>query len=112
MPNETTLPHERLFAYQAARELLGLICSAHISNTRIRDQAVNAASSACLNIAEATGRTGADQKRVYTIARGEICEAGAALDIASIAGGCRAESAAAGAAVARRAYALLCGLIR
>jgi len=112
MPNQTTLPHETLYAYQAARELLGLICGARISNTRIRDQAVNAASSACLNIAEATGRTGADQKRVYAIARGEICEAGAALDIASVAGSCNAEAAASGAVVARRAYALLCGLIR
>jgi four helix bundle protein len=85
MKNWTTLPHEKLIAYQAARQLLSLVREARISNPRIREQALNAASSACLNIAEATGRSGsADQKRVYAIARGEVCEAAAALDIAAL----------------------------
>ncbi len=113
MKNWTTLPHEKLIAYQAARQLLSLVREARISNPRIREQALNAASSACLNIAEATGRSGnADQKRVYAIARGEVCEAAAALDIAALGGGCAAEFAVAGAACARRVYALLSGLIR
>jgi four helix bundle protein len=113
MKNWTTLPHEKLIAYQAARQLLALVREARISNPRIREQALNAASSACLNIAEATGRSGsADQKRVYAIARGEVCEAAAALDIAAVAGGCAAEFVVAGAACARRVYALLSGLIR
>src|SRR5438552_6686692 len=103
MTNWTTLPHEKLIAYQVARELLALVRKASISNARLREQALNAASSACLNIAEATGRSGqADQKRVYAIARGEICEAAAALDIAAVAGGCGAEAALAAGATARR----------
>ena len=82
MTNGTTLPHERLIAYQAARELLVLVRAAGISNPRLRDQALDAAGSVCLNIAEATGRSGnADQKRVYAIARGEVCEVGAAMDV-------------------------------
>ena len=113
MTNWTTLPHEKLMAYQEARELLRLVRAAGISNPRLRDQALNAASSACLNIAEATGRAGAaDQKRVYAIARGEVCEAAAAFDVASTAGFCKTEVAANAAVVARKAYALLCGLIR
>lgn len=84
-----------------------------ISNARLREQALNAASSACLNIAEATGRSGrADQKRVYAIARGEISEAAAALDIAAVAGECNADCALIAGATAGRAYALLSGLIR
>jgi hypothetical protein len=53
MKNWTTLPHEKLIAYQAARQLLALVREARISNPRIREQALNAASSACLNIAYA-----------------------------------------------------------
>jgi four helix bundle protein len=87
--------------------LLALVRESRISNPRIREQAFNAASSACLNIAEATGRSGnADQKRVYAIARGEVCEAAAALDIAAVAGGCAADTAVAATACARRVYAL------
>ena len=113
MKNWTTLPHEKLIAYQAARQLLSLVRDARISNARIREQALNAASSARLNIVEATGRSGnADQKRVYAIARGEVCEAAAALDIAAVAGGCAADTAVAATACARRVYALLSGLIR
>src|SRR5260370_41173392 len=108
MKNWTTLPHEKLIAYQAARQLLSLVREARIPNPRIREQALNAASSACLNIAEATGRSGsADQKRVYAIARGEVREAAAALGIAALGGGCPPD---AGAACARRGDALLSGL--
>jgi len=113
MTNWMTLPHESLRAYQAARELLMLVRGADISNPRLRDQALNAASSACLNIAEATGRTGsADRKRVFAIARGEVCEAAAAFDVAVAGALCKAEVAGEGAVVARKAYALLSGLIR
>jgi hypothetical protein len=81
MTNWTTLPHEKLIAYQAARQLLTLVRDARISNPRIREQALNAASSACLNIA-------------------------------ALGGCCAADVAVAGAACARRVYALLSGLIR
>ncbi|HEY6912557.1 MAG TPA: four helix bundle protein [Myxococcales bacterium] len=107
------LPHERLHAYQQARKLLECIREAEISGAKLRDQALRAGTSVCLNIAEAVGRTGfADRARVFAIARGECCEAGAALDIALAAGRCRTDAAGAGAAHARAAYALLTGLIR
>jgi four helix bundle protein len=117
MPNQTTLfsrlPHEGLVAWEVACELLTAVRGAKIGDVKLRDQALRAAKSACLNIAEASGRgSGPDQKRVYAIARGEGCEAVAALQIALLAGECAGESAGAGAAVGRRLYALLSGLIR
>src|SRR5512140_2267882 len=113
MTNFFQLPHERLNAYQEARRLLECIREADISDGKLRDQALRAGTSVCLNIAEAAGRTGpADRARVFAIARGECCEAGAALDIALAAGRCRSEPAIAGAAYARAVYALLTGLIR
>ncbi|HET7787689.1 MAG TPA: four helix bundle protein [Myxococcales bacterium] len=113
MTNFYQLPHERLRAYQEARRLLECIRDAEISDCRLRDQAIRAGTSACLNIAEAVGRTSlADRARVLAIARGEGCEAGAALDIALAAGRCRPGVALAGAGHARAVYALLTGLIR
>src|SRR5882672_8374522 len=57
MPNETTLLlHEKLIAWQVACELLRAVREARISDPKLRDQAMRAAQSACLNIAEANGR--------------------------------------------------------
>jgi four helix bundle protein len=113
MTNWTTLPHENLLAYQVAKDLLRVVCSAGISNAKLRAQALRAAQSACLNIAEAAGRfSAADKARVFAIARGEACEAAAALDIAAVSGECSTDAANAAGAAARRAYALLTGLIR
>ena len=113
MTNWTTLPHENLIAYQVARELLVLVREAKIRDSNLRDQALRAAKSACLNIAEGSGRqSAADKARVYAIARGESCEAAAALDIAAAAGDCSAEVAGRAGPVARRLYALLSGLVR
>jgi four helix bundle protein len=67
MTNWTTLPHETLAAYQVACELLVAVKNAAIADLKLRDQALRAAKSVCLNIAEATGRTGADQKRMLPI---------------------------------------------
>src|SRR2546428_4741794 len=88
MTNFGNLPFEKLFAYQEARKLLEAVREAAVTDSRLRDQALRAATSVCLNVAEAAGRAGsADKARVYAIARGENCEAAAALDIA-LAGGC------------------------
>ncbi len=57
MTNWTTLPHETLAAYQVACELLVVLKNAAIADLKLRDQALRAAKSVCLNIAEATGRT-------------------------------------------------------
>ncbi len=107
------MPYEELIAFQVARELLLAVHGAQIADPKLRDQALRAAKSACLNIAEATGRgSTADQKRVYAIARGEASEAAAALDIAADVHECDMEKAAAGKLAARRLYALLGGLLR
>jgi four helix bundle protein len=111
MTNWTTLPHENLTAYQVACELLVAVKRAEIADPKLRDQALRAAKSVCLNIAEATGRTGPDQKRVFCIARG-ASESVAALHIAGLCGDCDVGSARVGAALGRRVYALLSGLIR
>ena len=113
MTNFLALPHEKLMAYQEARKLLACVHEACILDGKLRDQAVRAATSVCLNIAEGAGRTGAaDKARVYGIARGESCEAATALDIAHLTGGCKPAPAEAGARHARAVYALLSGLIR
>src|SRR5438309_10893833 len=94
MTNFGNLPFEKLLAYQEARKLLEAMREAGITDGRLRDQALRAATSVCLNISEGAGRAGsADKARVYAIARGENCEAAAALDIALAAGTCKAEAA-------------------
>ena len=114
MTNLTTLfPHERLIAYQVACELLDLARELRISDSKLRDQAMRAAQSACLNIAEAAGRFGGlDKARVFAIARGEACEVAAAIDIAARSRQCDKEPARVASAVARQHYVLLTGLIR
>jgi four helix bundle protein len=107
------LPHHRLVAYEVATELLASVIAAKIEDSRLRDQALRAAKSACLNIAEAAGRSGrADQARVFTIARAEACEAAAALEIAAIAGDCTSAAAYDAHNLAHRLVRLLTGLIR
>src|SRR5207244_3308179 len=113
MTNFGNFPFEKLHAYQAGRRLLDSVRESAISEGRLRDQAVRAATSVCLNISEGAGRAGsADKARVYAIARGENCEAAAALDIALAGGLCLAEPARRGLVHARAVHALLSGLIR
>jgi four helix bundle protein len=79
----------------------------------LRDQALRAARSACLNIAEANGRVSvADRKRVFAIARGEASEAAAAVHVASLSGLCAAECAEKARVAGARTVALLSGLVR
>src|SRR6267142_1917265 len=113
MTNFGSLPFEKLIANQEARKLLDAVRESGISESRLRDQALRAATSVCLNISEGAGRAGsADKARVYAIARGENCEAAAALDIALAGGLCRGEPARRGLVHARAVHALLSGLIR
>ncbi len=81
------LPHHKLLAYEVAMKLLESVRDAKIRDAHLRDQAMRAAKSAVLNTAEAAGRvTRADKARAITIARGEACEAAAAVEIAVAAG--------------------------
>src|SRR5579864_1383406 len=74
------LPHHKLEAYGVAMRLLEAVREARIRDSQLREQAMRAAKSACLNAAEGAGRvTRADKARCFTIARGEAgdAEAGA-----------------------------------
>ncbi|MFN2547023.1 MAG: four helix bundle protein [Myxococcales bacterium] len=105
--------HEKLIAWQVACALLRLVCEARISDARLRDQAMRAAQSACLNIAEANGRFSlADRRRVFAIARGEATEAAGAVQIAAISGACTEAAANEARRLGGRVAALLTGLIR
>jgi len=114
MPNETTfILHEKLIAWQVACDLLRCVRDARISDAKLRDQAMRAAQSACLNIAEANGRfSPADRRRVFAIARGEAAEAVGAVQIAAISGECAVKSAEDARRLGGRVAALLSGLIR
>ena len=116
MPNDTThytLPHHNLIAYRVACDLLVAVVQAKIRNADLRSQALRAAKSACLNIAEANGRgSPADRRRVFAIARGEATEAAAAVEVAWLAGECAREHAAKAQQLGGRAVALITGLMR
>ena len=113
MASDIQLPHEKLLAYQQAIQLLQQAQKMRIVDARLRDQLLRASKSVCLNIAEAVGRfSDADRKRVYAIARGECCEAAAAIDIARAAGECDSDRGREARQTAGRVYALLTGLIR
>src|SRR5205807_6074332 len=106
------LPHQKLVAWQVAVELLAAIKAAQITDSDLRDQAMRAGKSACLNIAEANGRQSQqDRKRVFSIARGELTEAAAAVELALTLEACRPHDAKAALAIASRGYGLLTGLI-
>lgn len=114
MNHPLSLPHHKLVAYQVSVELLvGVFRDARIRDTGLREQALRAAKSACLNIAEAAGRgSRADKSRVYAIARGEVVEAVAAVEIAGTLGSTSSASVDACVALATRLVTLLNGLTR
>ncbi|MGH7280373.1 MAG: four helix bundle protein [Polyangiaceae bacterium] len=107
------LPHHRLDAYRLALEVLRIVRAAEIRDAKLRDQAMRAAKSAALNVAEANGRTSpADRARVFAIARGEAMEAAAALEIATLAGDAHPESYEACLPLAHRLFCVLTKLCR
>ena len=107
MPTDIQMPHEKLIAYQVAVELLQHVQQLRIADPRLRDQVLRSSKSVCLNIAEAVGRlSDSDRKRVDAIARGECCEAAAAIDIARTSGECDPERGRSARDIAGRVYAL------
>jgi four helix bundle protein len=108
-----SLPHHRLQAYGVAIELLRAVQAARIRDVHLRDQAMRAAKSACLNAAEGAGRVSrADKARVFAIARAEAGEAAAAVEIAIAAGEADAAALEAVLVHANRFIAMMTGLIR
>jgi four helix bundle protein len=107
------LPHHKLRAFGVAKEMLLAVRAANIREAGLRDQAIRAATSACLNIAEGAGRvTRADKARAYAIARGEAVEAAAAVEIAAACGTASDADLERVAALANDLIAMLTGLIR
>jgi four helix bundle protein len=110
---ERQLPHHKLLAFGVAKELLIAVRDAGLRDTHLRDQAMRAAQSACLNCAEGAARvTRADKARAFTIARGEAVEAAAAVEIAVVCGTAKAADAERVARIVDRLVAMLTRLIR
>ena len=106
------LPHQRLLAYQVALRFVAAVHAAAIRDAHLRDQALRAATSACLNTAEGAARVSrADRSRSFVIARAEACEAAAAVEIAAAAGFTAATNLPPVLALADHLVALLTGLI-
>ena len=113
MRDTVLLPHHRLMAYGAACELLRAVRDAGVRDAHLRDQAMRAAKSACLNCAEGAARvTRADKARAFAIARGEAGEAAAAVEIAAMCGAAAPGDAERVARRADRVVALLTPLVR
>src|ERR1700738_1709977 len=107
------LPHHKLQAYGVAIGLLEAVGNGGIRDCHLRDQAMRAAKSACLNAAEGAGRvTRADKARCFTIARAEACEAAAGVEIAVAAGDADARALEAVLVHADRFVAMTTPLIR
>ena len=113
MPITVQLPHHKLHAFGVAKELLVAVRDSAVRDTDLRNQAMRAAQSACLNTAEGAARVSrADKARVFAIARGEACEAAAAIEIAALTGSAREEDAERVAIIADRLVAMLTRLVR
>ena len=107
------LPHHKLHAFGVAKELLVAVREAAIRDVHLRDQAMRAAQSACLNCAEGAARvTRADKARAFTVARGEAVEATAAVEIAALCGTAKQADADRVAVITDRLVGMLTRLIR
>ena len=113
-PNpSTTLPHNKLIAYELCLALVQLVVRARVGNAQLRAQARKSAASAALNCAEGAARqTRADKSRAYGIALCECCEACAAVEIAGALGACSAADVRAVVALGTRAKNVLSRLVR
>jgi four helix bundle protein len=84
-----------------------------VRDAGLREQALRAAKSACLNTAEAAGRTSrADKARVFAIARAEAGEAAAAVEIAALSGDANEADVERVTRIAGRLVAMLTRLCR
>ena len=104
------LSHHRLRVWHEAVALVREVRDVRISDAGLRDQAMRAAQSVALNIAEASGREGNAKKQHMRIARGSVIEVVAAYEVAEAMG----KTIDARTVVARgaRIAAMLTGLVR
>jgi four helix bundle protein len=87
--HDLSLPHHRLHVWELSLSLIRLVHAVEIADAECRAEARSSAKSCARNIAEAAGRrSGADKRRVFSIARGEVGECVAAVETARAIGAC------------------------
>ena len=111
------LPHETLDCYRLARELVAWVAARRERLLGLPGEAgpqlIRASVRVLLNVAEAAGRTARrDRARVFGIARGEACEAGAGIDVAVLFAAVSREEAAEARALVGRLTRMLGRLAR
>jgi four helix bundle protein len=111
------LDFERLDVYRCAVDFLALAVrvTAHMPRGQadLRDQLRRASTSIPLNIAEASGKTGAaDRARFHAIARGSAFECAAILDVLLLLGAVGAGEVDLGKALLSRVVAMLSKMCR
>ena len=86
--DELYFPHEKLDCYRVAKEVAEWVADATFrrGDADLRNQAVRAARSVVLNIAEGSGKTGKSRRHHYTLALGEAGEACSAIGMAGLDG--------------------------
>jgi hypothetical protein len=99
-------------AYEVAMKLLESVRDARIRDSHLRDQAMRAARAWCSTRRKLRGASRAPIRHAPTIARGEACEAAAAVEIAVAAGEGDAAMLDAVLGHADRFVALATGFIR
>jgi len=114
-PSSPPLDHERLDVYRVAVELDEVVVTIARAAGRghgwLSDQALRAAGSVVLNIAESSGRRGADRARFGRIAHGSALELDAALTLLAHRGACAPASRQRARELTARVVAMLGGLV-
>ena len=111
------LAYEKLDAYRVAIEFLAvsttILDALPKGHSALGDQLRRAAMSIPLNIAEASGKTtAADRRRYCSIARGSAMECGAILDVSAVLGVAGAEEMERGKALLVRIVSMLTKMCR
>lgn len=108
------LPHERLDVFRVAIELVELVASlGSLRGTAgALDQLRRASTSVAVNIGEACGKSGADRRRYFAIARGSALESAAALRVLLALRLVKPERHQEGRTLCERLYAMLTRLSR
>jgi four helix bundle protein len=108
------LSHARLDVYEVAVQLARFVRTLprRAGEGPLYSQLTRAADSVVLNVAEAVGRAGRDQRHHFLVARGSAAESAAALDLLGLIGAITQEQRWRGREYAARAYAMLSGLAR